>query len=428
MRAAFAFIFAITACTAPTFELLSPPQVPGDASTDDARTADANNVNRDASLPRDAGRPIRDSGIEYSCEGCPCSSSYNGEGRFQRDNCDFELVCVPWDTLSRRNLDGPFQSCARPCNGHAECGSGRCVETGFHRETGLEKACVDRVVSRDNYCGFHGLDEQVDFAPLRVASNRAGCSAPFQCARDVFHEVHAGEGVCLVLCQTDSECPLDAPVCNFLHIRQFGICSPEELGPGALCTEYPGTDRTVAGFMSICDGDPNDLGCVHVPELFPEGKGFCAGLCDHANPCLRSEPNLGAYTCTSLPGPGKCTVPCSNHPENCEGLGRNGQGYACFDQIVSGATTELLPFCIERLETATTASLLNYDGTGVFRRGDPCDTRDSSALHCPEPTFCAFEGPGEGLCLIGCDPAAPNACAMVSATATCTPERVCGDR
>jgi hypothetical protein len=246
----------------------------------------------------------------------------------------------------------------------------------------------------------------------------------------MFPEVHAGEGVCLALCGNDAECPLDAPYCNFIQEYQVGICSPLVLGPGAICTAGPLEDPRVAGYMSLCFDSPN-LACAAVPVLLPEGRGFCVAPCDDSRPCTRAEPNIGPYSCSPLTPPnstdGICTIACSNHPENCLGEGRSGQGYACFDQITTGSPEDILPFCIERLTPPIAPSLLTSDGTGVFLNGGACNTSDASALACAEPTFCAFDGPGVGLCLIGCNPSHTDPCRWVSPTAICTPEGVCGD-
>lgn len=248
-----------------------------------------------------------------------------------------------------------------------------------------------------------------------------GCSDPrAECVLNRLEDVHVGEGVCLILCSTDQECPAGLPFCNDVAELGQGVCSEARLGPGAYCGSV---EPRTAGVTRRCDRvlDPN-LTCVSVEGLLPDGVGFCASTCGPNRPCVNSEPGVGPYECTrsSEEMVGFCTIDCSNSPENCDGLG-SGAGRMCYDQLALG--DEPVGFCLDRLEPTLPPTILSADGTMIASQGGNCDDPgdDLSFARCPEATFCLPVQPNVGFCLYGCGLGAiPSGCELVSPTATCT--------
>lgn len=419
--AALALLALFTACNAPTSGLSN-----GQASRDAAIAA------------LDAGAPgALDAGGAPACEGCPCNSSLRLRDinePFRQDDCEAGLICVPWDLESNRALSGPMQSCVQPCAHDSPCPSGQCQRTDFAPQRLLGGVCVEERAPLDRYCGFHGLSTEVDQVPMRVAGKRVGCASG-SCARDVFPEIHAGEGVCLLSCDANRDCPLEAPFCNTVPGSPRGICSVDQLGPGASCTLLNSVfNPGVAGYSNQCDGTAgDDLVCTSGQGLYPLGTGFCVASCSDEKPCTRVDPDLGPYQCRRLENSteGSCTLECSNFPENCGDAGRAGQGFACFAGDRLGSGFPRLGFCLERLLPALGVSVLSADGLSLLVDGGDCDSDEPAphVLNCPEPTFCAFGSAGFGRCLLGCDPAAVfNSCGSIGPTAFCHPElSVCAD-
>ena len=367
--------------------------------------------------PADSGVPPCPTGTE----GCPCD--------FAIDDCEDDLVCVPWDLAAGispddPNLSGPVQTCVQPCADDDDCGDNddgsprRCAETFFAESSGVSRICVDELAEVDEFCGFsrlsvsrvRGIDR------LGTPGRMVGCSETELCVP--FGVNHLDEGFCLDLCLESADCEAPTPYCNPLiptdtPTVSLGICSTSQKGVGALC----GTaDPNKAGYTELCDGSsatPDNTICLlggDVGLVEFEGRlGICSTLCNDAIPCTAVDPVLGPTSCSEpylslVPGQplvGVCNTGCTEFPETCGGTGALAAGRQCTE------LEDIVNMCVDIVPP--TLAVGEFDNTGTLNVdiGDDCLAESGAAsVSCPAGTQCIFfdapDGTLQGRCLFGC--------------------------
>lgn len=412
----------------------------------------------DTGMPADSGAPPAP--CPEGTEGCACESMLGPDDvAFLQDNCEADMLCVPWDAISQRtDLTGPVQSCVRPCSTDADCGSGQtCAPSIFGEETGAASICMDRIADYDEYCGFsRGLTSRVPDVSLETSGEIVGCAEGYTCTVGTFSDSHPDEGICLQFCEEGDTCPTETPYCNpALFSRTsstgetipVGACSVGRFDQGSTCGS---TDTAKVGIASRCDSSdaaiPN-LACFGTPDV-PDGLGVCIALCnDGAEACAATDGSGLDQSCIAIPEifdpatsdfTGICGSACEdNFPDICAGDGTQGLGQYCSGPFQFSQDGNGFAFCADRNGPAYAPA--QFDGMGMaVNLGDSC-TDDST--RCPEPSFCLDPGDGNAICVVGCvetSSTTPNAelCSTLlgSSTATCAtglfqaPELgVCGD-
>lgn len=350
-------------------------------------------------------------------EGCGCEASLSPE-RFEQDDCRAGLLCVPYDALSgRSDLSGPVQICQRPCTTDRDCGVGRvCVDSGFGASSGLPRVCVDRVADYDGFCGFgRGLVAQVPDASMQTPGEQVGCPASSTCLTGIYSDLNPDEGVCLGLCEADTDCAEPFPYCNPAVFRRtgpdgtsvdVGICAPRRYGQGSICGT---TDPDLSGAAFGCDtsaATPAHTRCVPLTGVLPSGQGMCMTTCDANRPCTSREPDGSPQTCAMdffSSGAGVCASGCTNYPDTCSGAGAEGLGRVCMDYFSSGSGP--VGLCVDRTGPPLAAASLDDEGN-VRSPGDNCLPLSGvpGFTQCPVGTHCELVDvrQGFGICAAGC--------------------------
>jgi hypothetical protein len=395
----------------------------------------------------DGGSMDRDTGVDTTGEeGFQCTSTLGpNDTAFMQNNCDPELLCIPWDVVAGRQMDvtGPVHSCVRPCAADADCGAGRfCRPMGFTPESGAERFCVDEVAEQDEFCG--GSRTTVSRLPMvtkQTGGVMTGCPDNVTCAIGFFSDVHPDEGICVNICDDQADCA-NSPGTNYCNLifrsmtstDAAGICSVDRLGPGAICGS---NDPDKVGLTRRCDNDDASPvrdargGCV-AQNLY-DGAGFCGQFCGSANPCEGSD-GAGPFVCTTIDATdpmfgGFCESQCTNHPDNCTQNGVDDLGAFCNqNRIVFNTDMGQVPiqFCMDRSGPPLAGSWFTLDGTAIGVQGGNCEdpTNALSFTKCPEGFYCEPIMQGQGLCFAGCARSATVAgaqggCEVVSNTSTC---------
>lgn len=375
-------------------------------------------------------------------EGCECTSTIT-QFPLAQDDCQTGLLCVPWDSISgRTDLTGPFQSCVKPCTTDTECGTGRvCTDAfGLGANSGAEKFCADAPGGIDEFCGGSRLTVSRVPQVNKETTQITACPTGTQCLIGVFSDIHVDEGICLSLCQNDTECAAPTPYCNTRLFTSsstvtpfIGVCSEKALAAGSLCGS---PDPNKLGLTTRCDTSVAGCGpnaaacpvCIGLPEPFaPDGMGICTQRCSATVPCRDTENGL-AQTCiegflSSAPD-GVCSVGCSSFPDNCQGQGVNNLGRTCVEGLAVGQ--DPFTFCTDRYGPALVPATLNAAGQ-LTSEGDDClaDPAAFTFYRCPEGAFCLDpDGTGaSGVCVYGCGrtaPAGSDICrSVLTQTATC---------
>lgn len=425
-----------------------------DSGPKDSGTNNNNNNNTDAGVV-DTG--VVDTGVitepcPTGTEGCGCTSNIGpNDTAFLQDNCEAGMVCVPFDLLTGRNdLTGPVQSCVKTCSTDADCGAGQtCAETGFGEASGAGSICMDRIAQYDEPCGFsRGLVSRVPDVELMTSGEIVGCAQGTECLIGVFGDIHPDEGLCLAFCQNDGECGGSTPYCNpkvftsSSTVTPFiGVCSTGKYGQGGLCGSENPAKLGVASRCDSSDAAHPNMACFGTPDV-PDGLGACIALCNTTDSaCRPNGPSGLAQTCVPFPEifdpgddfSGLCSVECDNFPDNCAGDGA-GVGQYCSGPFQFSQTGNSFSFCADRTTPSWVGATFNSQGM-VVSQGDNCG---GNATKCPEPGFCAGDGSGNGLCVVGCNTsttAMTTACSTLlnSPTAVCLggiftePAGLCGD-
>ncbi len=355
-------------------------------------------------------------GCSHSDEGCRCGSTYElGDEAFSRDDCAWPgTLCVPWNRIGRADSQVPDQTCVRPCETDADCGTD---PTGEERVCAdielpegapqLGRACADRRAEIDEHCGWSlTTDVRVIGARVYTGDEMVACGAGATCVLGVDPTFHSDEGVCVIRCgrEDDPPCPSAFPYCNPRVMvgtsstaqRSVGVCSAQR-GLGAVC-EIRSRDR--AGLASRCDTAGGELRC-----LTQEGsnRGHCVAPCEGA---CADDPQNGAMSCVADffdDGFGVCAHDdCGTFPDTCDGDGWGGDGRYC------RALTEAAGACVDREYWSAPSKV---DSTGALaHQGDNCTT--SRSIFCPEPAECVDIAVEDGgLCMLTCDRDAPDAIA-----------------
>lgn len=340
-------------------------------------------------------------------EGGSCTASFNGVGGFLRDDCEADLICVPFGELSGRTdeLNGPLQSCIRPCVVDADCGMSEdgsarhCIEMQPHySDIELGRYCVDSLVGADQYCGAsRNVSPRIDGVESQTGYAMVGCEAGLTCVFGAIRAMHPDEGVCLNLCggPDDPPCPPETPYCNPNLLDgpglAPGVCSVQRVEIGARCTVAGYGGR--AGLTLACDTSTNAAGLGDCIDVAGVGAGVCLELCDlSVSPpvdCGSTDPYSGPRYCAeqALPdGRSVCATPnCGAFPDTCDGPGFLGTGRQCVPLQTAGDDG----VCMDRLEPILTASYFRMDGT--FEAGQFCEANNDRdrALRCPDRTLCA---------------------------------------
>ncbi len=383
----------------------------------------------DSGVVADAGRP--DMGVPPPppppCppgeEGCACTSNIGPDDMaFLQDDCEVDLLCVPFDLISgRQDLTGPLQSCVKTCTTDAECGSGQtCATTGYGDETGAASICMDRIAGFDEYCGYsRGLTSRVPDVTLETSGEIVGCQDGYDCFIGVFGDLHPDEGLCVATCEADTECPSDTPYCNPQVFSQtstagetipIGSCSTGKFTQGSICGS---ADPAKVGNASGCDTSsdtPDNTFCVPIGGLTPDGLGICMTICDDGGQfgaCTGTEPDGSAQTCSGgffTSGAGVCTSGCTNFPDTCSGDGEFGNGRFCMAYL-SDDNMDPVGICMDRRDPILVGA--TFDGSGnAVNQGDNCFAAGGSLAftQCPNPGHCEIVDfqQGVGLCVMGC--------------------------
>lgn len=356
-------------------------------------------------------------------EGCACTSNLGpNDTMFLQDDCEADLLCVPFDLISgRQDLTGPVQSCVKPCSTDADCGSGQtCAPSGYGEETGVGSICMDRIAGFDEFCGYsRGLTSRVPDVTLETSGEIVGCEAGYECFIGTFGDIHPDEGLCLATCEANEDCPASTPYCNpgvFTGTSStgeqisIGNCSTGKFTAGSICGSG---DPDKVGFSSGCDNSadtPDNTFCVPIGGLTPDGYGICMTICDNGaqyGPCTGSEPDGTPQFCSGgffTSGAGVCTSGCTNYPDACSGDGEFGNGRFCMSYL---ADDEMNPvgICMDRRDPILVPSTFDADANPVSQ-GDNCFGQGGSLAftQCPNPGHCEIIDfqQGVGLCVFGC--------------------------
>ncbi len=400
--------------------------------------------------PRPDSGPTRPPGpCQDGSEGCACTSNIGPDASaFLQDDCDSDLLCVPFDLLSgRQDLTGPVQSCVRPCNTDSECGPGRaCTLSGLDPQFGTPSICVDRVAGYDEFCGLsRRLRSRVPDIILETPGEIVGCEAGYECLIGQFGDLHPDEGICEDLCQSNQDCAVPTPYCNPAAFQRndstgapvlVGVCATGRYRQGSICGSI---DPSKVGMASGCDtssGTPDNTFCIPIGGLTPDGQGICMTICDDGGQfgaCTAREPDGRAQTCSSgffSSGAGVCTSGCSNYPDTCAGDGELGNGRFCMAYL-SDDSQDPVGICMDRRGPILTPA--TFDGEGnVVDPGDNCFGPGGSLgfAQCPDPGHCEIVDfqQGVGICMFGCgEPGTPGQAAHCDGalgtmgTAACVP-------
>lgn len=358
-------------------------------------------------------------------EGCECNSTWtDGDPAFLQDDCQADLLCVPFDNLSGRtaDLNGPLQSCVRPCVTDTDCGMNDdgsprfCVDgmeyPGSSAPVGM--ICVDSIAAQDEYCGAsRNVTPRLTGVEAQTGSNMVGCGGDAECIFGVFQDLNVDEGVCLQFCGQDGlpNCPTENPYCNpnlFTTTATdgtqlpLGICSVGQLGLGSWCGSENPNGAGLTGLCDTADTVQGEVVCVGLGITL----GNCMELCDTtanppAQPCSNTYPGLGDYYCVDgllNSGGGICFVPDAQaFPDNCGADGGLGLG-----QLPLTLTQEGDSLCVDRLGPAHNPGTVTSMGQ-LMGEGDNCQdpADDMSGYRCPEGTVCFGTQTG-GSCLAGC--------------------------
>ncbi len=421
-------LLALAGCTEPSVDL--PPRdggattAPRDAGSSDAGV---DTCGDDVCDPGESWITCRTDCPEPSCpdgeEGCDCRSSFSpGDVAFAIDDCEPDLRCIPWDVLSGRDDAPSLQTCVKPCEDDAECGTTdagdlrRCVAMDYPGASApIGKMCVDRIAPIDGFCsGSNDAEVTVPNGEL-VLYEIVGCPEDNTCLFAAAPRLEADEGVCVRTCGPDAPpCPPEYPYCNpnALDVagEVTGVCSSRRNGVGARC----GSERSDRGGLTeLCDTSsvtPSSVECVP-STVFP--LGVCIERCDEG-PCQTVDPTQGALTCVEdvLPEFGDaCAHPnCGTFVDTCEGPGSAGHGRICQPLNLDAG------LCVDRGPPLLEPTELDRAGT-ISRLGDDCITAPLGELSCPEPTGCFALDARTSRCVVACDRAASAAVCADALTA-----------
>ncbi len=354
-------------------------------------------------------------------EGCECSSTFTpGDTSFGQDDCvDADNLCIPWDVLSGRGMEVmlPDQTCVKTCATDADCGANRfCKNMDFQgASASVGSICVDRLAGIDEYCGASKNTAVLvtnEGADVKTDDEQVGCAGDAVCLFNALGELNPDEGACVQLCGRagDANCPAEFPYCNpgLLEVdtSTAGLCSVGRLGFGAWggFTEDP----NLAGFASICDqADPADLVLLGLQVI-----GIPAGVCIEECNSGGTSPDQNCVS-TDATNPVECVVldaatgdgvcihtNVEQLPDTCGGGGSYGNGRTGFG-VVFGDARIPANWCVDRLDPVLTVSSLSTAGQ-LSSQGDNCAARPLDEYRCPDPTLCAGDGAGNGVCLVGC--------------------------
>ncbi len=358
-------------------------------------------------------------------EGCNCTSSFTpGDTAFEAGDCEAGMLCIPWDVLSERGQEVvlPNQTCVKPCTTDAECGMTvggdprHCVNMDFQgASASVGRICVDELAELDAFCGGSKNDEvlvNTMGARLRTLGTQVGCAGDAVCRFNLFDTLNPDEGACVQPCGRagDAACPTAFPYCNPIGLAvgtsTAGVCSVGRLGFGSP-SNWTEQDDT-AGLTTFCDADTAadivvlDLNVLDIPAF------LCVEECNEGGtspdaPCVSTDAT-NPVVCQVLDadtGDGVCIHgDADSFPDSCGGDGAFGNGRG--EWGVQFGDDDAIPanWCVDRLDPLLLPSAFDSAGN-LSTQGDDCG-RDLDVFRCPEPSFCAGDGQGGGLCLTGC--------------------------
>lgn len=353
--------------------------------------------------------------------GSVCFEPCDGTGR-----CRAGWTCVDDGARAWCRVDCRLVGCPGQGRCEAETGACRPPPAPCRHPCALGESCEQsRCVRLDGTCAttYHCPIGETCHAGRCVPAEASPCAGDFECAdsqRCV--PISEGEGVCLLRCATDDDCPIDRACRPDLAACAHTVCGPGTgngalLGPCAFGTrgdregtclpfdtpgEAPGfcveaglaapgepCDAQVEGRApadraircrpgALCHGDPDDP--LH-PERDWDARGTCAALCAPADPACP-----GDTACVDFGGGERALGLCL--PVECRVLdpGACGPGARC------------RPFGLDDDAGACGPA-------GQADVGRPCASIDD----CADVALCVSRGAGTE-CLAICDPAEPGAC------------------
>ncbi len=359
-------------------------------------------------------------------EGCECESSFTpGDTAIGQDTCmDADNVCVPWDVFSERGTDVmvPNQTCAKTCTTDTDCGMTEdgdprfCVNMDFQGASApVGRVCVDRLAGIDEFCGGSKNTEvlvNTMGAQVLTGDEQVGCAGDAVCRFNLFDTLNPDEGACVQPCGRagDAACPTEYPYCNNIGLgvgtSTAGVCSVGRLGFGSLSNWTEDPDK--AGLTTFCDADAPgdivvlDLNVINIPAFLCVEECFEGGTTPD-EPCVSTDATnpVECRVLNAETGSGVCVHGnADSFPDNCGGDGAFGNGRG--EWGVQFGQTDPIPanWCVDRLNTLLAVSSFNSMGM-IGTQGDNCGS-GLDQFRCPEPTFCAGDGQGGGLCLTGC--------------------------
>ena len=383
-------------------------------------------------------------------EGCECTSTFvvPDSTAFAVDDCEAGLLCIPWDDLSGRNdLTGPVQSCVRPCQTDADCGTNAdgtqraCVDSAFDMATGAGRICVDAVVEDDVGCSFSKLGASLatGIDELLQPGRMTGCRDGTVCQNLTLGFVHPDEGICLNFCDADADCTQpETPYCNPQVFSRtvdgetvgVGVCNESRKEIGALCgSEIEGSQGIVTGCDTSTTTPVNTFcipgGLVGLP--LPDGLGVCNAVCNDDFPCEGVDPALGPTTCSDTYltlgdlSIGVCGTGCTAFPNDCAGDGPLGAGRFC----AGAGGVEGADFCMEVLPPPLEPGVIQGGIINQNAGGNCLEPDSTSFMSCPQGSTCFADNNGtRGWCFFGCSlapDADPEVCSdfLGTTTATC---------
>lgn len=375
----------------------------------------------------DAQAPVDDA-CPYGSEGCSCRA--DGSPDFRQRDCGDELVCIPWGRFRPSIADAVQSSsgdtCVRPCVADAACGPDRaCRPVGIEQNGEPLLGCVDEVAGMDDFCGASRRSASITLGiTLKTAGVMHGCDFGLTCQR--FDDHHVEEGVCVVTCIEDLDCPADYPFC--IDRGSVGTCSSGLYGWGAAC----GTrDPTKAGVVDECatSSAGSDLACIGLVEVRSQ-FGYCMARCGNNGECPLTNPGLASECHANV----VCASDCDVAPDDCDGDG------AGFGRVCTGFSNSGGPYrvCVDRLGPPLKLARVDRFGNLEIDPDDgdcysvPFADDPELALRkyrCPEPSYCQVQSDNTpepfGFCVVGCDrdsetPDAYCAAVMSSTTSVCT--------